>query len=211
MTVAQALADFKASVAQCESLIANAHRTDAGGTFLFPETDQKQITIAAFLNLRIVWENFLESTMVGFLTGKPTISGSMPLKYVAPPNAAIAHAIIKGTQKYFDYGAHEHVRKMISLYFKDGYPYEPHLRAIVADLEEIRTIRNACAHKASSTQIALEAIALRIFGAPKPNISVYDLITAADPRSTTGETVFSSYKAKLVLAAELIANGLGRA
>ena len=31
MPIAKALADFKAAVAQCDNLIANAHKTDAAG------------------------------------------------------------------------------------------------------------------------------------------------------------------------------------
>jgi hypothetical protein len=66
MPLASVLADFKAAVAQCESLIANAHREDAAGVALFPVTDQSQITVAAFLNLFIAWAMFIESSMLAF-------------------------------------------------------------------------------------------------------------------------------------------------
>ncbi len=93
------------------------------------------------------------------------------------------------------------------MYFHQGYPYEPHLSAIFADLSDLRTMRNASAHISSTTQTALESLALRIFSQPLPRIGLYEMLTMNDPRSTAGETVFVTYKTKLIVTAELIAQG----
>jgi hypothetical protein len=53
MPVAQMLQDFKTGVAQCDSLIANAHGVHASGLPFLSPVDQQQITAAAFLNLFI--------------------------------------------------------------------------------------------------------------------------------------------------------------
>jgi len=53
----------------------------------------------------------------------------------------------------------------------------------------------------------LESLSLRIFGQPRPGVTLYQLLTSPDPRSTTNETVFLAYKNKLMVAAELVANG----
>ena len=68
-------------------------------------------------------------------------------------------------------------------------------------------MRNASAHVSSTTQGALENLALRIFAGPRLGITLYDVLTAIDPRSATNETVFLGYKNKLLVAAELVANG----
>lgn len=206
MSLAQVLADFKSSVVQCENLIANAHKVDPAGASLFPAVDQQQITVAAFLNMFIAWETFLESSLTELMVGSPTISGAIPVKYVAPIDLVSARQLVIGMMKYFDYGNHFNVKKLVSMYFKGGYPFEPHISAIYSDLDDLRTMRNVSAHISSTTQTAMEALALRLFSAPRPGISLYQLLTAADPKSA-GQTIFVSYKAKLLATAELITQG----
>jgi len=207
MPLTQILADFNASLAQCDNLIANAHKSDAGGTPLLPAIDQRQITAAAFLNMFIAWETFLEASLSELMVGTPTISGAAPIKYVSPLNLIAARDLVVGVMRFFDFANHEYMRKIASLYFEEGYPYEPHLSAVVSDLADLRAMRNYAAHITATTQIALEALALRIFGTPMPGVDLYQLLTMTDPRSITGETVFLSYKNKLIVTAELIAKG----
>jgi len=207
MPVRGALAAFRSAVAQCDSLIASAHKVDGTGASIFPPRDREQITIAAFLNMFIAWETFLEDTLAHLMAGAATISGTMPVKYVSPLSHSDAKAMIIGTYRYFDYANHDNVKKMVRIYFDRGYPFDPPISGIFSDLADLKTMRNSSAHMSSSTQIALETLALRIFGAPKHGISLYQLLTAVDPRSATGETVFLAYKNKLIVTAELIAMG----
>jgi len=204
--LAQTLSEFKANVAQCESLIANAHRVDNTGVPILPPADLQQITVAAFLNMFIAWETFLESALSKFMIGAQTINGNRPNKYVTPPDTESAKKILIGVGRYFDYGNHEYVRKIVRTYFVNGYPFEPHLGAIFSELEDLRSMRNASAHITSTTQRALESLAAGILR-PAPGIDLYRLLTTIDPRSPTGETVFASYKTKLIVAAEIIAQG----
>jgi hypothetical protein len=183
-----------------------AHRLDGGGAALLPAVDRRQITVAAFLNLYIAWETFLESSLTEFMIGSPAISGALPVKYVSPPNIAAARALIIGVQRYFDYGNHDYVRRVVSMYFQNRYPYEPHLSGISSDLADLRTMRNASAHITSTTQTALDNLAVRLFGQPHQNIDLHALLTAIDP-SSPGDTVFVTYRNKLLVTAELIAQG----
>ena len=61
MSLADTLATFQASALQCDHLIANAHHADAAGVAVLPALDQRQITVAAFLNLFVSWETFWRS------------------------------------------------------------------------------------------------------------------------------------------------------
>lgn len=207
MPLADTLASFQASALQCDRLIANAHRLDPAGIPLFPKIDQHQITVAAFLNLFVAWESFLEESLAKLMSGEPTISGGTPVRYVSPVDTGAARLLVVGVMRYFDYGNHDHVRKMVGLYFFDGYPYQPHLNAIVTDLSDLRTLRNASAHITSSTQAALESFAQRVFSIPRPGIDLYSFLMAVDPRSNLGNTVFAEFRDKLLTAAELIALG----
>ena len=57
------------------------------------------------------------------------------------------------------------------------------------------------------TQVALEALAQRIFGSPRPGITLYAMLTAIDPRSATENTVLADARDKLLVTAQLIAQG----
>lgn len=207
MPLAQALAAFKADVAQCESLISNAHKVDAAtGATILPTIDQQQITVAAFLNMFKAWEAFLEASIGHLMIGAPTISGRAPVRFVTPPDRSRAARIIVGIARYFDYANYQYVRRIADVYFDQGYPLEPHLASINADLDDLRTMRNASAHIAASTQTALEGLATRLFGQPKPGITLYQLLTSTDP-GTPAQTIFATYRSKLVVTAELIAQG----
>ncbi len=210
MSLVQALADFQSSAAQCDSLIANAHQVDAATKVsVLPVIDRQQITVAAFLNLFIAWETFIEVTLHGLMTGSATLSGKRPTKYVSPVNQQAARALVIGprTGSYFDYGNHNLVKPLVNMYFEKGYPYEPHFSSVEVDLADIRTMRNAAAHITSSTQNALESLAGRILRKPAFGISLYGLLMAVDPASSVGATVFVTYRDKLLTAAELIVKG----
>lgn len=207
MPLAAAFAKFTVDAAQCDSLLGTAHHQDAAGAYLFPPADRSLITQAAFLNLFIAWEGFLEEAFSRFMVGSPTTSGVQPVKYVSPPTTEAAKSMIIGNSKYFDYANIDFVRKLAALYFQNGYPFEPHLSASQSDISDMRTMRNASAHISSTTQRALEGLAQRILSVPAPGITLYALLTTVDPNSAGGTIIFQTYRDKLLVAAELIARG----
>lgn len=207
MSLADSLAEFRASVSQCDSLIAHAHQTDANGAALLPVLDRRQITVASFLNLFVAWETFIESALTKLMSGQLTISGTPPRRYVSPPSVEAASKLVIGVQRYFDYGNHDNVRKMVQMFFDQGYPFEPHLGSIAADLSDLRTMRNASAHITSTTRPAFQALAQRVFSTPRSDIDLYSFLTAIHPQSATGNTVFAEYREKLLIVAQLVANG----
>ena len=97
MPITKALNGFKMSASQCDSLIASAHRQDAAGRFLFSSLDREQITSAAFLNLFIAWEMFLEDSITSMMAGAPTIGGVSPHKFVSPKSSDDAKGLVVGT------------------------------------------------------------------------------------------------------------------
>lgn len=207
MPIASAIASLVAKANLCDSVIASAHGTDPAGAPYFPAPERELITVAGFLNLFVAWEEFLEVAMSLFLVGAPTLSGSAPVRYASPPDVETAKRMLIGTNRYLDYANPEIVRRMAGLYFRNGYPFEPHLSAVAPDLADLRTMRNASAHLSSTTKVALESLAQRIFGVPRPGINLYSMLTAVDPRSTAGATVYADARDKLLAAAQLISQG----
>lgn len=209
MTLDQILSAFVGEATQCDKLIADAHQKDASGTMVFPPTDRAQITVAALLNLYIAWEIFLESSLLEFMVGSATRSGRVPVRFVCPVSAESAQSIVIGCNwsGHFDYGNRDYVRTIVNSYFEDGYPFEPCLDGISSELGDLKIMRNASAHRSITTQRPLEIVAKRIFGVPRPNIDLYALLINMDPRSTPGNTVYTTYRDKLLVTAELILNG----
>lgn len=207
MSLVISLNEFKLRAAQCDKLIANTHLTNNSGAYLFTLEDRRQITVAAFLNLFIAWESFLEDSITKLMSGSQTISGKFPSRYVNPTNQEAAKTLVIGCYRYFDYANFDNIKRIIIIYFENGYPFEPHLSSITSDLADIRTMRNSSAHITSTTQKALEALAQRIFSTPKPNIDLYELLTISLPNSPNGSTLYSNSREKLLVTAELIANG----
>lgn len=207
MSLANSIADLQGRVAQCDSLIANAHKVDVSGAWLFTLADRQQITVAAFLNLFIAWESFIEDVLTKLMSGSPTTSGTYPTRYVAPPTQEAAKIMVIGINRYFDYANIDYVKRLTKMYFENGYPFEITLNSISAELADLRTMRNASAHITSTTQRALEALAQRIFLTPKPGIDLYTLLTLVHPNSVSVQTVYAESRDKLLVAAAIIANG----
>src|SRR5690348_3530487 len=113
MPLATILRIFKDAAAQCASLIANAHKVDAAtGASLFPAKDQQQISVAAFLNLFIAWETFLETSLKAYMTNESTTTGILPPKFVNPANVDGADKIIIGPLRHFDYANLDYFMKI---------------------------------------------------------------------------------------------------
>jgi len=207
--LAQALAKFQNRAAQSDNLIVNAHKVDASSkAAILPVIDQQQITVAAFLNLFIAWETFIEVTLHELMTRSATLSGKKPTRYVCPVSQEAARTLVVGPRgTYFDYGNHNLVKPLVKMYFLNGYPYEPFFSSVEQDLADIRTKRNAAAHITSTTQTALEGLAARILRKPAVGINLYDLLMAKDPGSPSGATVFVTYRDRLLVTAELMVKG----
>ena len=114
--------------------------------------------------------------------------------------------MIIGTQIYFDYGNHENVTKIAKVFFDQGAPFQPHLAAIYSQLSDLRVMRNSSAQITSTTQAALEALALRLLSQPSVGVELYTLLTANDPNAP-GSTIYQTYRDTLIATAGLIATG----
>lgn len=207
MPINQSLLDFQNNVSQCDSLIANAHTVSAGGAHHFPARDREQITVAAFLNLFIAWEEFIEAAIGDFMMGEPTIGGNAPVRYINPPTRDHSGKMVIHMNRYFDFANHENVKRLARLYFGSGYPFDTVINSLTQELSDLKIMRNACAHMSSTTKAALEGLGLRIFGSPQAGITVYQMLTSDDPRTNPIVTVYASYRDKLLVAAGLIAQG----
>ena len=114
---------------------------------IFSPIDREQITVAAFLNMFVSWESFLEIVITNLMAGVPTISGATPAKYVPPNSVDHARQMLVGTLSYFDYANHQKLRQIASIYFDRGVPLEPHLGSMYSELDDLRDYEKLiCTH-----------------------------------------------------------------
>lgn len=162
MPPAQILAELRAGLVRCDELVVGAHYQDAQGNYVFSHENRKQITKTALLNLFIYWESFLEKMIVAIMMGETPINGTVVQKYVAPSNEQMAQSMLVGTLRFFDFSNHDNVRKVSINFFNQGHPFAANISSIAIHLQDLKTLRNACAHITSSTQTALESLAFRL-------------------------------------------------
>ncbi len=202
MNLADTLQDFRDCIHRCNELIVVAH----GDHGLFKSAHIEQVTISAFLNLFIGWEKFLEQALVGYMLGLPTLNGKFPVKYVSPIDWTAAQNILKGVNTYFSYSNHGNVKKIVRMYFENGYPFEPCLSSINQQLEHLKTMRNSSAHIDTTTQAKLDNVHNAILGRPTTNTSLYQLLLSPIP-AERGVKVYEKYRDTLEAAASDIATG----
>lgn len=105
----------------------------------------------AFLEMFLSWEEFLESSFIKYMCGAKTISGYHPKRFAFPPN--IEHAqkfLLLNGRRYSDWSNPQDVIQRAETVFSNGDPFASALRPSVGNLENIRTIRNAIAHKSGT-------------------------------------------------------------
>ncbi|MCO5949921.1 hypothetical protein [Mucilaginibacter flavidus] len=207
MSLAASLASYRASIVEANSFISMAFQKNAAGDYLLPANQRNFITDSSFLKMFIAWETFIENAFIDYMLGEPSINGHTVVKYVQPIDHNHAGKILIGTQKYVDWSNPEIIKKLSNLYFEPSNIIDTYISSTMADLFDLKTIRNAAAHLTSTTQNQIVSLGNRLLSINNPTITVSDLILSFDPRATGAVTVLTSYLTKLDILAEGIANG----
>jgi hypothetical protein len=133
--------------------------------------------------------------------------GNAITRYVQPLDEQHAIKLLIGTQKYVDWSNPEIIKKLSNLHFAPGNPFDTFVSSMMADLFDLKTIRNAAAHLDSTTRRQLDSLGTRKLKRLCNNLKVSELIFAVDPDSAANETILTTYLNKLDVCAEGIANG----
>jgi hypothetical protein len=207
MPLIDSLNTFRDAVAETNNFIGLAFQQQRGGRYKLPQNQREFITDSAYLKLFIAWETFLESSFVNYMLGEPSVSGNLVMSFVNPLNVQHANKLLIGTQKYVDWSNPDIVKRLCNLYFAPGNPIDTFISSMMADLFDLKTIRNAAAHLSTTTRQQLDSLGTRRLKRPCNNLKVSDFIFAVDPDSQTNETILTTYLYKLDVCAEGIANG----
>lgn len=204
MTSITCLQQYRDSVLEAESFIAEAYQTDTGGQYIHPQTYRDFVVASAVVRFSIAWESFLEHIYCSFLLGEPDTRGNTVPSCVVANDEEHAHRLLIGTNKYFDWTNPEMIIALSMLFLGKDNPIKSAIFATKSDLADIKTIRNAAAHISSSTQKSLDSVASRLFGFQKFNTTVAEVILMV---RSDGKTMWQYYKEILDVAAESVASG----
>lgn len=207
MPLIDCLNNYRNSITEANTFIGIAFQQDAAGAYTHQQFQRDFITDSTFLKIFIAWETFLESSFINYMLGELSILGNPVVRYSQPIDFQHANKLIIGTQSYFDWSDPNKVKQLCNLYFGAGNPLDTYISAIMTDLRDLKTIRNAAAHLSSTTTAALDAVASRKLRRQCVNITVSQLIFSADPNSPTGGTVLQTYLNILDISAAGISNG----
>lgn len=204
MSFSEILTRYRDETSRVNSYIDLAFQQDARGDFLRSEDEIEFLVTSAFLKQFLAWEQFLESSFIAYMTGLNGLDGTCPLRYVEPVDEGHANKILIGTQRYVDWANHEIVKRIASLYFERGEPYNTAINSVSRELSDCKIIRNASAHNSSTTQTAFEAVVSRVLSDDTTNMSISKFLTAISPEDTSN-TVMQQFQLKLDITAENIA------
>ena len=205
MSLNEVLSKYRSRINEVSNILEFAYRKNSDDIYICSEEIQVFIAQNAFLNFFVAWEEFLEMAFVQYLMGEESIDGTIVNCYAQPSSYEHAYNMIIGTQKYFDWGNPELVRKISKLYFENGNPFYTVISSINTELLDLRTIRNATAHISTTTQRKLDSCACRLLDKQVNKITVVELIFTLDPNSNDGLSIYDNFRLKLDIVAENIA------
>jgi len=125
---------------------------------------QRLLNEMSFLQIFLAWEDFLDQTFIGYMCGGKTASGYRPKSFIKPINMKHARDVLRGARPFVDWLNGQEVIDRAKLYFNDGEPYCKALQGALVKLDEMKTIRNAIAHRSEKSRLELENCCRRIHG-----------------------------------------------
>jgi hypothetical protein len=173
--LALVLLDFEKSIRESKKLkevIMEHHQAGHRPNLRRLQSQQVNLTIAmAFIHSFRAWESMLEQSFVLYMLGKSAPTMPLPHRYVMPPSRSHAILILKRQREFLSWSNHHAVRTLANCYFRDGYPYEAAFGLVPSLLNEVKTIRNAIAHKSEDTKLKFLKLARDELGTIPPTMT----------------------------------------
>lgn len=162
-----------------------------------------QINEMAFLGMFLAWEEFLEATFVRYMCGAVTQTNYEPTVYVMPRTLdhALKFFVIK-PRDYVEWASAQQVIERAEMVFKDGEPFRTALRSSLSDLDDMRNIRNAIAHRSGISWRKFETTVRRILGSRPHGLSPGLFLRRQN--TTSHKAFIEHYKDVLTVAASRI-------
>lgn len=200
--------DFDSAVNDCRRLAADAYQWSASGSkHRISLSRRDSMTELAFLRLYLAWEGFLEEAFLSYLLGLEPPHGRGPVRFANPPTWRAAHELVLPESRDYAVWDASTVIRRAERFFRDGRPFSAALRSQQSALDEIRKLRNAVAHRSTSSHEKFKDVARdRLKGTLPPGLSVGGFLGLTIPNSLPPSSFFDLYAGKL----GAVANGIVR-
>lgn len=162
-----------------------------------------QINEMAFLGMFLSWEDFIEATFIRYMCGATTSTRYKPKVFVSP--VSLEHALkffVVRPRDYVEWSSGQLVIERAEMVFRDGEPYKSAIRPSLTDLDDMRQIRNAIAHRSGTAWKKFETAVRRILGS-KPRGLAPGMFLGL-PHIGAGKPYIEHYKDVLSVAASRI-------
>lgn len=148
----------------------------------------------AFFRSFLAWEDFLEETFTLYLMGYKPPRGRGPKRYTFPPNLQIAGEwIIPEGKPFAEWTSCQIVCQRAERFFHRGWPYADVLRSKQNNFDEIKSIRNAIAHRSGSARNKFEKLIRDKLGVLPPNLTVGSFLCMIMPNSSPPQSFLEYY------------------
>lgn len=163
------------------------------------------ITEMAFLRAFQAWEVFIEESFILYMWGQKLPRGRAPSRYAFPPSHKIAMEwVIPEGRDYAQWTVAQHVTARAERFFKTGAPFSSVLRGNQNALDEIRTVRNAIAHKSLAARLKFEKMVRDKLSTLPPHLTVAAFLGMTEPRISPPVSFLEYYVGKIEFAARQI-------
>lgn len=157
----------------------------------------------SFLKLFISWEQFLEHAFTRYMCGARTSSRFSPERFVQPKTLEHALNIIKQERHYVDWTVGSEVIQKAELYFRDGEPFASALGGSLAQLDEMKKIRNRIAHSSKDSEEKFQSLVRQKLGYNPKAMTPGKLLLFRIPSANT-KTVLQEYGGLLLVLGNVI-------
>jgi len=202
------VSDFNKYIGQSQRLVFAARQWAGASTVPKFTTFHRDILIElAFLRAFLAWERFLEESFILFLLGKrPRRMRRSPRPFVRPKSWQHAFDLLspeKG-RGYVDWDNLDYVRVRAKRFFPEGEPFETALIPRLNLLHEMRTVRNAIAHRSFTSQEKFEKLARAKLGYLPSRLTVGFFLESAIPGTHPVQSYLDYYLAGVSSAASTL-------
>lgn len=200
-----ALTDFQQTITACTRLAGDARKWSMpGAPQKLSRSRRDSLIELAFLRSFLAWEGFIEDSFILYMLGKLPPKGKAPVRFVLPPTRPAAHTLAAGGRAYAKWDDSQDVVSLAERFFRGGVPYAGVLRSKQQLLQDVKTIRNACAHDSTSAREKFEGLVRRELTVLPPKLTVGGFLDTTNPKAATPASFFEFYLGQLEGLAERI-------
>ena len=137
-----------------------------------------------FLRAFLGWEEFQERLFLSYLMGKRRPDGRAVGRYFIPKSSKHARKIYLDSRGLSDWTEPEVVIQRADLVFREGRPFRDALLPRITVLQQLKTIRNAIAHRSGPAQARFERLVRDAISYLPPGTTPGSFLVSRSPHGT---------------------------